>query len=273
MKKRGFTLIELLVVISIIALLVSILMPALSKAREQAKAAVCLTQVKQWTQIFMMYTQENEDRFWLEKGNVAETLWMGVLVDYYDDVDELRVCPSATKGTNDSVNNPRYYGNTKECWGSSDETVNTNGYFPPGVYGSYGINHWINDLNESIFSGWKGPDNQWRKMPAKNADMVPMVGDCAWYGSNPDIDAVPGGTISGITDITETWNKDNPPEGTGLGSWAYDMTRFTMNRHSGGINMGFADGSTRKVEVPELWTLKWHKASKAYYDADIDLTW
>jgi prepilin-type processing-associated H-X9-DG protein len=32
-----------------------------------------------------------------------------------------------------------------------------------------------------------------------------------------------------------------------------------INRHEGGINMAFLDGSARKVGLKELWTLKWHK--------------
>ena len=37
------------------------------------------------------------------------------------------------------------------------------------------------------------------------------------------------------------------------------MKMICMDRHSGGINGVFVDGSTRKVHLKELWTLKWHK--------------
>jgi prepilin-type N-terminal cleavage/methylation domain-containing protein/prepilin-type processing-associated H-X9-DG protein len=61
-KKKAFTLIELLVVISIIALLIAILMPALNKAREQATGTVCLGNQKALVMAYLMYADENEDR-------------------------------------------------------------------------------------------------------------------------------------------------------------------------------------------------------------------
>ena len=61
-KNNGFTLIELLVVISIIALLISILMPALNKAREQATGSVCLGNQKALVLAWMMYADENDGR-------------------------------------------------------------------------------------------------------------------------------------------------------------------------------------------------------------------
>ena len=59
--KNGFTLIELLVVISIIALLVSIMMPALGRAKENARRIHCSNNLKQLTAAWLMYTIDNDD--------------------------------------------------------------------------------------------------------------------------------------------------------------------------------------------------------------------
>ena len=58
---RGFTLVELLVVISIIALLIAILLPSLSKARDQAKTVVCSTRIKGLLSAMSVYAAENGD--------------------------------------------------------------------------------------------------------------------------------------------------------------------------------------------------------------------
>ena len=58
--EAGFTLIELLVVISVIVLLMALVLPALQKARNQARAVVYQANLKQWATTIALYTEDSE---------------------------------------------------------------------------------------------------------------------------------------------------------------------------------------------------------------------
>jgi prepilin-type N-terminal cleavage/methylation domain-containing protein len=85
-RRFGFTLVELLVVLAIIALLVGILLPMASRAREMGNRTVCLSNIRQLTQAWLMYAQDNKGRlcssggsatwFWDTGGLVAGNNWV-----------------------------------------------------------------------------------------------------------------------------------------------------------------------------------------------------
>jgi prepilin-type N-terminal cleavage/methylation domain-containing protein len=90
---RAFTLIELLVVVAIVALLISILMPSLTRAREQAKGVKCVANLKDIGTVMHMYFTDNRNWFPYEKRN--ELNWMHGF--YYGGHPGRRVAPGSSE--------------------------------------------------------------------------------------------------------------------------------------------------------------------------------
>lgn len=245
MKKNnsGFTLIELLVVISIIALLLSILMPSLAKVKTLGRETIDKANLRQWGIIFNTFLAENNGKFFKGSTLYADTSehWNQVLLPYINEQYELSRCPMTTKIRSDIDGG--LVGGTFISWGK----------FPGGwggvdEYGSYGLNQWVTDEDGRPRSegGTGRVEYEWyyrRLEKITHPDEVPMLMDSVWTGSWPkDMDSPPTEPLDKpISYVHET------------------MSRFAIARHRGGVFCLFADSSVRHLTIKDLWSQRWHK--------------
>ncbi len=245
MKKNGFTLIELLVVIAVIALLMSILVPVLNIAKSHARTVICNSNLRQWYLCAQTYAANNNDSIWegfnYENPNIKSNWWVSALRKYYDDIDKIRCCPTATKTENDIDGNPTDARLPFRAWGYDKPLFETEDY------GSYGINGWILNPRKNKNMG-RDPSYFWRRVTKiKQADRVPFMLDAQWIDAWPEPGSPPPDPVD------ETWREDG-------NSKISQMKRVCQDRHRGYENCVFMDGSARKVGLKELWRFKWYSS-------------
>lgn len=109
-RSRGFTLIELLVVVAIIALLISILLPSLAKAREQARRTACASNLGSFGRACITYSEGN-NAFLPTPVHYMDPTTGGSMYQQGAYVGMTRICPDTlfTGGTNDASNTRGYY--------------------------------------------------------------------------------------------------------------------------------------------------------------------
>ncbi len=230
----AFTLVELLVVVTIVALLVSILLPALAGARERARRVVCASQLRQLMMVLRQYGDDQRDHCFLYD---PDNVYLLALRPYHYEIDDLRFCPNAR--TLPSWPTNHYKGSATEAWvrGEQNGSYGFNGYLYTPVEGDCQDTRTIEPF----------PEAWWCTLSMlKHLSDVPAFADSNWLDGWP----TPTDTIP--PDLSTGWRINGP-------QYPYHMGRFCLARHGRNINMVFMDGHVALTPLRELWNIRWSR--------------
>jgi prepilin-type N-terminal cleavage/methylation domain-containing protein/prepilin-type processing-associated H-X9-DG protein len=236
-SNKGFTLIELLIVIAIIAVLLTILVPALQSARKHVKFVKCQSNLRQLQMGMIYFLDDNKQELFDYGGEI----YMSILDPYVDNIDKVRYCPETYTELSGawSVPGESYWGTSKEPWKWHSDATGDH-------LGSYGYNGWLyRDQNQWVPSGMEDlpfVDPGAIKFPEE----VPVFADCNWVDSWPHDD--------NIVDPALDLSLGDRHGGTTI----YAMGRFCIDRHGLRIGISFFDGHVKPVTLVDLWTLQWN---------------
>jgi hypothetical protein len=168
---------------------------------------------------------------------------------YYSNADKARLCPKASSKLVSTL--PDWTTTPFTAWGTYGEGLYLkNSSYPNGVpyfgakglYGSYGINGWLNNPSDAIETVVADRAEYWRTIYVPFPSSVPAFGDSVWEG-----------TKSRATDMPS--NNRTP----GYSSARDGLWNYCIPRHGVNVNWVFLVGSARKVPIKELWNLKWSR--------------
>lgn len=253
MKKKAFTLIELLVVMAVIGILVSILLPALRKAKYQARMLLDSTNLKTLASSMGLYLTKSEGKFFPYPSTPGDVLWLKKIGENIDDIDEIRYCPETTMRIEDverefdGTNSIRGEALRPWLWNNSPSS------YERYEMGSYGINGWFYADNNSWVPSSMAKYPFSSAGDVRNTAKTPLFLDANWPDSWPTNTNV-------LTAPTADNNYDRGWFQSGTTGLA--MGRFVTNRHGRKTNVAFMDMHVETLTLEQLWSLSWHKGAQ-----------